>query len=132
PVISSTPTGGHVWVTTNADGGPLTWNDVTRAINPQGFSISSIALDSADPLGNTAYVAIMGFHTSHVWKTSDAGNSWTDFTANLPHAPGNSILVDSRPWLSNATVYVGTDIGVFAGSTGTADGTEVGPSLGQA
>ncbi|PYV49193.1 MAG: hypothetical protein DMG92_11685 [Acidobacteria bacterium] len=132
PVISSTPTGGHIWVTTNADGGPLTWNDVTRAINPQGFPISSIALDSADPLGNTAYVAIMGFHTSHVWKTSNAGNSWTDFTGNLPDAPANSVIVDSGPSLSNGTVYVGTDIGVFASSTGTANWTEVGPPLGQA
>jgi hypothetical protein len=113
-------------VTTNADGGPLTWNDVTQAINLQGFPISSTALDSADPLGNTAYVAIMGFHTPHVWKTTNAGASWTDFSANLPDAPVNVILVDSGASLSNGTVYVGTDVGVFSSSTGNGTWTEVG------
>ena len=126
PLISTVPTGGHLWVTTNADGGPLTWNDVTQAINPQGFPISSIALDSADPLGNTAYVTIMGFHTSHVWKTSNAGTSWTDFTANLPDAPANSAIVDSGTSLSNGKLYIGTDVGVFASGTDSANWTEVG------
>jgi hypothetical protein len=130
PLIPTIPAGGHVWVTTNADGGPLAWTDETHAINPQGFPISSIALDQTDPLGNTAYVTIMGFHTSHVWKTTDAGASWTDFTANLPDAPANVIMVDSGLSLSNGMVYVGTDVGVFASSTGTANWTEVGtPSV---
>jgi hypothetical protein len=126
PLVSTIPTGGHVWATTNADGGPLTWNDVTQAINPQGFPISSLALDATDPLGNTAYVTLMGFHTSHVWKTTNAGVSWTDFSANLPDAPANVIVVDSGASLSNGIVYVGTDVGVFATSTGSANWTEVG------
>jgi hypothetical protein len=130
PLISTTPIGGHVWVTTNANGGPLTWNDVTQAINPQGFPISSIALDSADPMGNTAYVTIMGFHTSHVWKTTNAGASWTDFTANLPDAPANVIIVDSGASLSKGTIYAGTDVGVFASSTGAAAWAEVGTASG--
>jgi hypothetical protein len=126
PLIPTSPTGGHVWVTTNADGGSLTWNDVTQAINPFGFPISSIALDSTDPLGNTAYVTIMGFHTSHVWKTTDAGISWADFTANLPDAPANAVVVDSGASLSDGTLYVGTDVGVFASSTRAAAWSEVG------
>ena len=126
PLIQTTPTGGHVWVTANADGGPLSWNDVTESINPQGFPISSIALDSADPQGNTAYVTVMGFHTSHVWKTTNAGASWTDFTANLPDAPANAAIVDSGASFSNGTVYVGTDVGVFASSTSVAAWSEVG------
>jgi hypothetical protein len=131
PLISTTPNGGHVWVSTNADGGPLSWADVTQSINPGAFPISSIALDSTDPLGKTAYVAIMGFHTSHVWKTTNAGTSWTDFTANLPDAPVNSIVIDSGASLSSGTVYVGTDVGVFATSTASAGWTEVGPASGQ-
>jgi len=73
----------------------------------------------------------MGFHTAHVWKTTTAGLSWTDFSANLPDAPVNSIIVDSRTSLSNGTVYVGTDIGVFASSTGAANWTELAPAAGQ-
>ncbi|HKW18231.1 MAG TPA: hypothetical protein VJO35_12055 [Terriglobales bacterium] len=131
PFISTTPGGGHVWVTTNADGGPLTWSDATQGINPQSFPISGIALDSADPLGKTAYATVMGFHTSHVWKTANAGLSWTDFTANLPDAPANTIIVDSGASLSNGIVYVGTDVGVFASSTSAPNWTEVDPASGQ-
>jgi hypothetical protein len=132
PLIPTAPAGGRVWVTTNADGGPLTWTDVTQSINPQFFPISSIALDSTDPPGHTAYLAIMGFHTSHVWKTTNAGASWIDFTANLPDAPVNAIIVGSGASLSNGTVYVGTDVGVFASSTGSANWTEIGPPSGLA
>jgi photosystem II stability/assembly factor-like uncharacterized protein len=84
-----------VWVTTNSDSGPAAWADRTAAINPQGFPISAIAIDSSDRGGQTAYVGIMGFHISHVWKTIDAGASWTDFTSNLPDAPVDSIVIDS-------------------------------------
>ena len=71
-------------------------------------------------------MTIMGFHVSHVWKTSDAGNSWTDFTANLPDAPANAVFVDTAA----STVYVGTDVGVFASSTASPNWTEVGPAPG--
>ncbi len=118
-----TPTGGRVWVTTNASGGPGTWFDRTGATNPGAFPISAIALDKSDATGKTAYISIMGFHVSHVWKTIDAGNSWTDFTANLPDAPANALLVDEGA----STIYVGTDVGVFASSAGTPNWTETGP-----
>ncbi len=131
PLIPTTPTGGRIWVTTSADLGSLSWNDRTGAINPQAFPISSIGLDSSDSTGKTAYVTIMGFHVSHVWKTTNAGVSWTDFTANLPDAPVNSIVVDAGASLLNGTVFVGTDAGVFASSTGAANWTEVGPISGQ-
>jgi photosystem II stability/assembly factor-like uncharacterized protein len=131
PLIPTTPRGGHVWVTTNGDAGPPSWVDVTQGINPQGFPISSIALDAADPLGKTAYVAIMGFHVSHVWKTTNAGLSWTDFSTNLPDAPVNSIVIDAGSSLVNGIVYVGTDVGVFASSTSAPSWAEVGPSAGQ-
>jgi hypothetical protein len=131
PLVPATPRGGHVWVTTNADAGPGAWADVTQSINPQGFPVSGIALDAADPLGKTAYVAIMGFHTPHLWKTANAGISWTDFTATLPDAPVNTIVVDAGSSLVNGMVYVGTDVGVFASSTGAPNWSEVGPTAGQ-
>ncbi len=73
----------------------------------------------------------MGFHTSHVWKTTNAGLSWTDFSANLPDVPVNSIIVDSGTSLSNGTVYVGTDIGVFGSSAGVVTWSELAPVAGQ-
>src|SRR5207245_7407176 len=74
----------------------------------------------------------MGFHVAHVWKTSNGGVNWTNFTANLPDAPVNAILIDAGSTPSTGTIYVGTDVGVFSSSTGAASWTEVGPGSGQA
>ncbi len=129
PLSNGLATGGHVWVSSNvAAGGPATWTDQTGVINPDNFPISSIAVDSSDTSGLTAYATVMGFHVSHVWKTMDGGVSWTDFTANLPDAPANALLIDPGLTPDAGILYVGTDVGVFASSTGAANWVEVGPS----
>ena len=129
--ISSTPIGGRVWVTTSASSGIPAFADVTDNgpqgnINPNQFPISSVAVDSSDSSGKTAYVTVMGFTggTGHIWKTANAGAMWTDFTGNLPDSPVNAIVV--YPGLSQ--VYVATDVGVFGSSTSTASWTELGPN----
>jgi len=129
--------GGEVWVTSNA--GVALMTNVTRNINPNGYAISSVAMDSSDETGNTAYVGIMGFSTqtyptSHVWQTTNAGGSWTDWTGTglpgaLPDSPVNALLVDSS--VSPSQIYAGTDMGVFVSSTTTASWTEVGPMPGR-
>jgi hypothetical protein len=123
--------GGEVWVTTNA--GVSLMTNVTQNVNPNGYAISSVAMDKSDATGNTAYVGIMGFSTSsyptsHVWKTANAGASWTDWSGGtgLPDAPVNALLVDSQA----GQVYAGTDVGVFVSSTANANWTEVGPAPG--
>jgi hypothetical protein len=135
PLIPTIPPGGHVWVSTNVAAGPSTWADQTGSINPNNFPISAIAMDTSDRQGLTAYVSIMGFSspsfpTSHVWQTTNGGFSWTDFTANLPDAPANTVLVDPGSVPTNGTVYVGTDVGVFSSSTAAPSWTEVGPAPG--
>ena len=133
----ATPTGGHVWVTTNASAGPASFVDVTDngpsgSINPNQYPISGVATDLSDATGNTAYVTVMGFTggAGHVWKTTNAGASWTDFTANLPDSPVNAVVF----YLASAQVFVATDVGVFVSSTMTPSWTELGPlpSSGQA
>ena len=66
----STPVGGNVWVTTNATAVSGTVSNFANttlngpggsSINPNQFPISSVAIDSSDPTGNTAYVTVMGF-----------------------------------------------------------------------
>ena len=130
--LSGSP-GGEVWVTTDA--GITLMTNVTRNANPQGYAISSVAMDSSDGSGNTAYVGIMGFSTpayptSHVWKTTNAGASWTDWTGTgateLPDNPVNALLVDAQA----GVIYAGTDVGVFVSSTGSASWAEVGPAPG--
>lgn len=122
--------GGHVWNTTNAVGGPTTWLDRTNDINPSAYPVSAIALDPADSRGYAAFVTLMGFYTSHVWKTENAGVSWVDFTGSgssaLPDAPADAVVVDQ----ATGTVYVATDVGVFSSPTSMPVWTEVGPSAG--
>ncbi len=130
--LSESP-GGEVWVTTDA--GATLMTNVTQNVNPDGYAISTVAIDSSDATGNTAYVGIMGFSTqafptSHVWKTSNAGTSWTDWTGTglteLPDNPVNTLLVDIQAGM----IYAGTDVGVFVSSTTSASWTEVGPMPG--
>ena len=137
----SSPIGGNVWVTTNAaaiSGTSSTFANVTlngpgaSSINPNQFPISSVAMDTSDTTGNTAYVAVMGFTggPEHVWQTTNAGANWTDFTGTaanaLPDSPVNAVVVDP----STHILYVGTDVGVFESSTSSGAWTEVGSSGG--
>jgi hypothetical protein len=121
---ATVPWGGEVWVTTNA--GIATMTEVTGSINPSHFTISSVAVDPSDATGATAYVGIMGFHVSHVFKTTNAGASWTDWSGSganvLPDAPVNALLVDSQ----THAIYAGTDVGLFTSSTSSACWSEVG------
>jgi hypothetical protein len=126
-----TPTGGHVWVTTDGTSGSAAFTDVTNNgpqgnINPNQFPISAVALDSSDSTGKTAYVTVMGFTggTGHVWKTTNAGATWTDFTANLPDSPANAVVV----YAPLSQVYVATDVGVFGSSIASPNWTELGPN----
>jgi hypothetical protein len=124
--------GGEVWVTTNAAAATPAMTNVTGSINPNSYAISSVAIDTSVANGQTAYVGIMGFHTSHVWKTTNAGTGWTDWTGSggtaLPDAPVISLLVDPAAGI----IYAGTDVGVFSSPTTGAGGswTEVGPVAG--
>jgi hypothetical protein len=119
----------RVFVTTNADGGAGTWIDRTSGLSNStgcggtGCPISGIALDPADPTGNTAYVTVMGFKTGHVFKTTNAGASWTNLdgdaaSTGLPDNPADAVVVDPNV---KGLVYVATDVGVFVSHTDPAD-----------
>ncbi|MDP9159978.1 MAG: hypothetical protein M3O09_07075, partial [Acidobacteriota bacterium] len=118
------PTGGHLWGTINATSGSGSWSDKTGPINPSNFPISGVTVGSSD--GMTAYATVMGFGVSHVWKTTDAGSTWSDISGNLPDVPANAVMVDSN----QNKVYVATDQGVYSSSAGTALWNEVGPAPG--
>ena len=138
----SAPVGGNVWVTLNATAvsdivsnfANLTLNGPGgNSINPNQFPISSVAIDTADSTGYTAYVTVMGFTggPGHVWQTTNAGATWTDWTgfggtAPLPDSPVNAVVIDPVAQI----VYVGTDVGVFQSSTSSAEWVEIGGSTG--
>jgi hypothetical protein len=118
-------------VTTNASAGSAAFIDVTDNgpqgnINPNQYPISGVSIDPSDVSGKTAYVTIMGFTggLGHVWKTTNAGNTWVDFTGNLPDSPANAVLV----YGPMSQVFVATDVGVFASPTSAPAWTELGPA----
>jgi hypothetical protein len=120
---------GHVLsaiVNPSANGSP-TWNDLTESpvlndtqrLNPYGFAISSVTIDSHDSTGNTVFATVEGMKTPQhevetVYRSTNGGASWNAITANLPSAPANSFMVD--PQNAN-TVYVATDQGVYFTTT---------------
>jgi hypothetical protein len=84
--------------------------------------ITSIRMDPANP--STVYATLAGYGrkwaqpgalgddtskvgTGHVFKSTDAGASFTDVTGDLPDVPANWSI------LRNGHLIVGTDVGVF-------------------
>jgi len=111
---------GLVYVSTDAQVNPApTWTQVGVHSNGLGDKhslpnrpVAWIAVDRSNY--RIAYLAYNGFgaatphQTGHVYKTTDAGASWTDISGNLPDIPVNSIVLD--PSYPN-TLYAATDIG---------------------
>lgn len=113
--------GGHVFMTTSADTATnaTAWTDVARSpvtndssgFNPNGYSVSSLAVDAHDATGATVYATVQGFGAPVLYRSTDFGAHWLNVTSNLPSAPANAVAVDPN---DANTVYVATDVGVFA------------------
>ena len=111
---------GQVYVTRNAlSGSGANWTNVTTSGLPNR-TVDWIAVDPTTP--TTAYVVYNGFsgffadNLGHVFKTTNAGGTWTDISGDLPNTPVDAILVDPD---SPETLFIGTDIGAFYTSSGT-------------
>jgi len=98
---------GHVWVT--QDGGTA-WTDISSDL-PDRW-ITRVATDPND--ATIAYVTLSGYREDdplpHVFRTENAGASWTNISGNLPEAPVNDIVVDPE---QTSTLFVASDVGVF-------------------
>ncbi len=100
---------GRVMITQN---GGANWTDIGAGL-PNRF-IENITVDPSNPA--VAYLTYGGFGTGHVFRTTNFGASWTDIggipgQANaIPNVPVSAFLIDP---ITPATLYAGTDIGVF-------------------
>lgn len=88
-----------------------TWEDISA-----GLPVRYVTRVTADPAdSNVVYVTHSGFGldepVAHVHRSTDMGASWSDISGNLPDAPANDILVDPN---DPNTLYLGTDVGVYA------------------
>jgi photosystem II stability/assembly factor-like uncharacterized protein len=87
-------------------------NTIWTGVQPRNGFVSSLAFDPADEA--VAYATYSTFGGAHVWRSNDAGASWTPIDGTgetaIPDVPVHSIVVDR---LDSQRLYVGTDIGVF-------------------
>lgn len=56
------------------------------------------------------YVAVGGFSSGHIFKTTNHGVNWVDISSNLPDIPVNALAIHPD---DDNVLYAGTDIGVF-------------------
>jgi hypothetical protein len=118
-------------VSTNAGG---TWKQLALPEAVPSRYISGLAIDPADPSGRTAYVAFNGFSRTwiegpgagfgHLWKTANAGASWSDVSGNLPDVPLNDVMV-----LAPGKLAVASDLGVLLSTNGGATWSRLGSNL---
>lgn len=102
--------GGTIHRTTNAT--TSRGNTVWPEAQPRTGFVSWLTFDPSHE--NVAYATYATFGGTHVWKSTDAGETWagTDGAGNtgLPDVPVHSIVVDPA---NSQALYIGTDVGIF-------------------
>ena len=87
---------------------------------PRSGWVSSLSFDPVE--ANVAYATYSTFGGQHVWRSSDAGASWTPIDGNgagaLPDVPVHHLVIDPN---NRQRLYIGTDIGVFVSLDGGAN-----------
>jgi len=82
-----------------------TWNVIGEAYLPQGAFFNSIAIDPSKP--NILYITLYPYRVSNpggVYKSMDAGKTWTRMNKGLPQYGAWPIVID---YSSPKTIYVG-------------------------
>jgi photosystem II stability/assembly factor-like uncharacterized protein len=115
--------------------GPLVNNaDVFRWVNGSGWTNITGTLPDRYPMdlrvdptdASVVYIAMGGFGSGHVFKSTDAGANWADISGTLPDAPATSIAIDP---LNTNIVYLGTDISVYVSTNAGATWSGFGEGL---
>lgn len=108
PQVISAGNGSNIRLTTN---GGTSWSTIT----PPATSVSMIAFDPAD--ANIMYLTAQNYSAGQkVYKSTNAGASWTNISSNLPNIPANCI---SAVRGFTDALYVGMDVGIYRYDTGT-------------
>jgi photosystem II stability/assembly factor-like uncharacterized protein len=90
----------------------VAWNgtswSVTNLTSPAARYISCIAVDPSNPL--RLWVTYSQIGGGRVFRSDDAGATWTDCTSGLPGIPMNAVVVDPANF---KRVWVSADVGVY-------------------
>lgn len=98
----------NIWRTTN---GGNSWNNIRTGlpITNDGIFIRYITVDLDD--ASILYITLSGYaENQKVYKSTNGGNSWTNFSGSLPNVPANCLTIQPG---GNEALYVGTDLGVY-------------------
>ena len=112
PVWGGTRTGSVFFST---DGGATFASRFTGLPAAPVTRITSITAD-----GRSAYATFAGYlgtPSKHVFRTNDAGVTWTNISSNLPDVPVLAFAVDPT---DPSDLFIGTDVGVFRSTNGGA------------
>lgn len=126
---------GYVAGTFNASAGSgANWQIIGGVAGLPLRYITALAVDPHN--ARNVYATLSGYCESgtptcpsgkgHIFEYTDASGAWSDLSGNLPDVPVNDIAVD--PDMPN-TLYVATDIGVFATTDGGTSWTPLGTGL---
>ncbi|MGB6688245.1 MAG: IPT/TIG domain-containing protein [Terracidiphilus sp.] len=104
-----------------------TWKAVINGLPDR--AVTWIVVDPTT--ASTAYAGFSGFtgfgdSLGHIFKTTNAGSSWTDISSDLPNTPVDSILVDPD---DPEILFIGTDIGTFYTTSDGASWSALGKGL---
>ncbi|MBX9841010.1 MAG: hypothetical protein K2Z80_04285 [Xanthobacteraceae bacterium] len=95
------------------DGGNTWSGDLASPVLP-GFTVTRIITSPTD--ARTVYATVANFNARHVFRSKDAGATWTDIDGGrLPNVPHHAIAIPSaRP----STLFVCSDAGVHVSTDG--------------
>lgn len=99
-----------------------TWTDISSGL-PNRY-LADVFVDWEDHL--TVYVAVSGFNSAHVFKTTNGGSNWTDISGNLPDVPVNAVV---RSRTDANTIFAATDVGVWVTRDGGTSWEQYGSGL---
>jgi photosystem II stability/assembly factor-like uncharacterized protein len=115
---------GHVHISLDAGS---TWQEISEGL-PKRW-ITRVAADPNYP--DVIYVTVSGFRwdepLSHVFRSTDYGQTWDDISGNLPELPANTIAIDPDV---DDRYFVGTDAGLFLTEDGGSNWYSISAGLG--
>ncbi|MFZ1322217.1 MAG: T9SS type A sorting domain-containing protein [Ignavibacteria bacterium] len=97
----------NVWRTTDSGGN---WTKINSGLPYRWVTRVTVHPDSA----NVCYVTLSGYKVdstgSHIFRTTNFGDTWNSISGNLPDAPINDVIIDPA---NTNTLYIATDINVM-------------------
>lgn len=92
-------------VFSSTDGG-FTWQNITGDLPDRYYVDLQVSLHD----DGVAYITLSGFGSSHLYRTENGGQNWSDIGGGLPDVPTSAVIVDHE---NPSHIYVGNDLGVF-------------------